>query len=119
MWALVNVRCTTLLRKIHSCQGDGKALLEGKLNSIFEKWSALSSSTTKNLIYNAKISLGGGGYVNSILKLKKGLKYDYIQDSRFPGQGSDLVYLFKMSTTSSRSGVDLVKRMEPGGDLVF
>ena len=35
-----------------------------------EKWSALSTSTEDNLIHDAKVSLGGDGYVDSILKLK-------------------------------------------------
>ena len=65
--------------------GDGRVLSERELDSIFEKWSALNTSTVDNLIHDAKVSLGGGGYVDSILKLKKGFKYDYIQDSRFPG----------------------------------
>ena len=58
--------------------GDKKVLTEHKLDTVFEKWSALSSSTMDNLIHDAKVSLGGGGYVDSILKLKKGSKYDYI-----------------------------------------
>ena len=81
--------------------GDGRMLSKRELDSIFEKWSALSTSIVDNLIHDAKVSLGGGGYIDIILKLKKGSKYDYIQDSRFPGQGSDLAYLFKMSTTWS------------------
>ena len=60
---------------------DGKVLSELELNYILEKWAALSSSIVENLIYDAKVSLGGGGYVDSILKLKKGSMYDYIQDS--------------------------------------
>jgi hypothetical protein len=35
----------------------------------------------------------------------------------FPGQGIDLVYLFKMSTCGPASGVSLVRRMQLGGDL--
>ena len=89
--------------------GDGRVLLERELDSIFEKWSALSTSIVDNLIHHAKVSVGGGGYVDNILKLKKGSKYDYIQNSQFLGQGSDLAYLFKMSTIGPRSGVDLVK----------
>ena len=58
-----------------------------------------------NLIYDAKLCLSSGGYVDSILKLKKGSKYDNIQDSRFPGQGSELAYIFKMSTVGPGSGV--------------
>jgi hypothetical protein len=37
----------------------------------------------------------------------------------FSGQGfdSDKVFLFKMSKVGPGNGVDLVKRMQPGGDL--
>ena len=37
----------------------------------------------------------------------------------FPGQGSDSdkVFLFKMSEVGPGSGMDLVKRMQPSGDL--
>ena len=96
--------------------GDGKVLSKGELNLVFEKWSTLSTSTVDNLNHHAKVSLGGGGYIDNILKLKKGSKYNYIQDSKSLGQRSDLAYLFKMSTTGLGSGVDLVKRMQTGGN---
>ena len=51
------------------------------------------------------------------MKLKKGSKYDYIQNSRFLGQRSKLAYIFKMSIVGPGSGVDLVQRMQLGGDL--
>ena len=72
-----------------------------------------------NMIKDARVLCGQGGYINNILKLKKASTYDYIHDSRFPSQGSsdDIMYLFKMSTMGARSGVDLVRRMQPGGDL--
>ena len=115
----IAVRKELLMKGLIDEAGDGRVLSKRELDSIFEKWSALSTSTVDNLIHDAKVSLGGGGYVGSILKLKKGSKYDYIQDNRFPGQGSDLAYLFKMSTTGPGSGVDLVRRMQPGGDLAL
>ena len=61
------------------------------------------------MIQDAKVSIARGGFVDSILMLKKGSKYDYIQDSCFPSQGSDLAYIFKMSIISLGNGVDLVK----------
>ena len=108
-----------LMKGLIDKDGNGKALSEHELNLIFEKWSSLSSSTLNNLIHDARVSLGGSGYVDSILKLKKGSMYDYIQDSCFPGQGSELAYVFKMSTVGPGSGVDLVRRMQPGGDLAL
>ena len=74
-----------LMKGLINEDGDGKVLLELELNSILEKWAALSSSTVENLIYDAKVSLSGGGYVDNILKLKKFSMYNYIQNSRFPG----------------------------------
>ena len=61
------------------------------------------------MIQDAKESIAGGGYVDNILKLKKGSKYGYIQDSCFPSQGSELAYIFKMCTIGPGSGMDLVK----------
>ena len=106
-----------LIKGFINKDGDGKLLSESELSSVLEKWSTLSSLTMENVIYDAKLCLSGGGYVDSILKLKKRSKYDYIQDNRFLGQGSKLAYIFKMSTVGPGSGVDLVWRMQSGGDL--
>ena len=83
----ITVRKELLMKGLIDDDGNGKALSEDKLNLIFEKWSSLSSSTLNNLIHDARVSLGGGGYVDNILKLKKGSMYDYIHDSYFPRQG--------------------------------
>ena len=88
--------------------GDGKLLSESELSAVLKKWSALDSSTVENLIYDAKLRLSSGGYVDNTLKLKKGSKYDYIQDNRFRGYGSNLAYIFKMSTVGPGSSMDLV-----------
>ena len=108
-----------LMKGLIDDDDNGKALSEDELNLIFEKWSSLSSSTLNNLIHDARESLGGGGYVDNILKLKKGSMYDYIQDSCFPEQDNELAYVFKMSTVGPGSGVDLVRRMQPGSDLAL
>ena len=83
-----------LMKGLLNEDGDGKVRSKMELNVVLEKWTGLSSSTMENLIYDAKVSLSGGNYVDSILKLKKGSKYDYFQDSRFLGQGSDLAYIY-------------------------
>jgi hypothetical protein len=43
----------------------------------------------------------------------------YIQENKFPGQGSDSdkVFIFKMSKVGPGSRVHLVKQMQPGGDM--
>ena len=42
-----------------------------------------------------------------------------MHESKFPGQGTntDKVFVFKMSEVGPGSGVDLVKRMQVGGDF--
>ena len=100
-----------LMQGLIDKDGVGSAMSEGELSLVFEKWSKLSTSSMNNMIFDAKVNLGCGGYVDNILKLKKGSRYDYIHDSCFPRQGSDLAYIFKMSTVGPGSGVDLVRRM--------
>ena len=57
--------------------------------------------------------------MDSITKLRGSSKWAFVQESKFPGQGSDFdkVFVFKMCEVGPGSGVDLVKRMQPGGDL--
>jgi hypothetical protein len=88
---------------------NGRKLSEGELEQVFDKWSKLGSHTVRNLIPEARRFCGQGGYIDNILKLKESSTYDYIHDSVFPGQGIDLVYLFKMSTCGPASGVSLVR----------
>ena len=97
--------------------GGGNNLLESEHSLVFEKWSKLSTSSMNNMISDAKLNLGLDSYVNNILKLKRGSRYDFIHDSCFPGQGSNLAYFFKMSTVRPGSGVDLVRGMQKGGNL--
>lgn len=62
-------------------------------------------------------STNRGGVINNIMTMKKDSKFEFIHDSVFPRQGKEKVYLFKMLTAGSESGVDLVKCMQPRGDL--
>ena len=59
------------------------------------------------------------GVMDSITMLRGSSNWNYVQKSMFPGQGEDLdkVFVFKMSEVRPGSGVDLVKRMQAGGDL--
>ena len=38
-----------------------------------------------NMIKDARVLCGQGGYIDNILKFKKASTYDYIHDNRFPG----------------------------------
>jgi hypothetical protein len=56
--------------------------------------------------------------MDNILFLKSKIPHDYIQDSCFLGQmAGQKVFLFKMSLYGPTSGVDVVRRMQLGGDL--
>ena len=70
------------------------------------------------MIAEARRICDQGKYIDNILKLKKASTYNlYFEDSIFCGHGSDLVYMFKISTCSVGSGIDFVKRTQPGGDI--
>ena len=95
---------------------EGKKLTEEELKQIFDKWAKLSNSSIRNMIAAARSFCSQGAYIDNILKLKKSSTYGYIHDCVFPKR-RDLVYLFKMSSCGAGSGIDLVKRMQPGEDL--
>ena len=97
----------------------GTKLTEEDLAQVFEKWSILSTLCVNNMIKDARIHCSQRGYIDNILKLKKMFTYDYVQDNRFPRQGGagEVIYLFKMSTVGVDSGVDLIHKMQPDGDL--
>jgi hypothetical protein len=109
------VRKELLLKGLLVENGEGKKLTKEELAQVFDKWSKLGSKSLRNLISEARRFWGQGGYIDNILKLKKSSTYDYIHDSKFPGQGDELVYLFKMSTCGQGSGVSLVRKMQSGG----
>ena len=81
-----------------------------------EKFRVLCSPNIRNAIATLKSSASGVP-IDNIIKLKMKSPYAYIQYSIFPGQGSDKVYMFKVSEEGPGSGVDLMKRMQPGKDL--
>jgi len=57
--------------------------------------------------------------MDNITKLRGCSNWAYIQENKFLGQrfDSDKVFVFKMFELGLGSGVDLVTRMQPGGDL--
>ena len=59
------------------------------------------------------------GVIDSITKLRGSSTWAFVQESKFPSQGTDTnkVFVFKMSEVEPSSGVDLVKCMQVGGDL--
>jgi hypothetical protein len=85
--------------------GEGRKLTEEELVQVLDKSSKLGSRSLRNLIAEARRFCGQGRYIDNILKLKKLSTYDYIHDSKFPGQGDELVYLFNISTCGQGSRV--------------
>ena len=59
----------------------------------------------------------GMGSLDNIMALKNHQGFKYVHDSRFPGQSKDKVFVFKMFVDLAGSGLDLVKRMQYGGDM--
>ena len=57
--------------------------------------------------------------MDGITKLRGLSNWTYIQSNMFLGEGDDSekVFIFKMFEIGSGSGVDLIRWMEPGGDL--
>ena len=92
-------------------EGILEPLYGDSLVAVMEKFRLLSSPNIRNATLKPSAS---GGQVDNIIKLKMKSPYAYIQGSIFPWQGSDKVYMFKMSEEGPGSGMDLVKRMQPG-----
>jgi hypothetical protein len=94
-----------------------KKMLQGKaLEDVLDKFEILSSPNLRN-----KISLlrsgGKGGAFDSIMAIKSYTIIVYIHGNIFPRQGKDKIYVFKMLVDQPGSGVDLVKHIQPRGDL--
>jgi hypothetical protein len=60
---------------------------------------------------------GRRGEYNSIIAMKRYITIEYIHSNVFPGQGKDKVNIFKMLVDKPRSGMDLVKHMQPRRDF--
>jgi hypothetical protein len=101
---------------IHSGPGPKKMLWGQELEDVMDKFEHLSSPNLWNTI---SLSRSGGKRraYDSIMAMQRYIKIEYIHGNVFPGQGKDKVYVFKMLVDGLGSGVDLVKHMEPGGDL--
>lgn len=113
----INVEMELLLKGLVNKDGSRCKLMESELVQIFDKLAKLSTLSIRNMISDARQFYSQGGYIDNILKFKKSLTYDFTHNNDFSSQGSHLIYLFKMSICSVRIGVDLVKKMQPRGDL--
>lgn len=99
--------------------GEKRTILsDEELDEVFKKYYTLSKPGLKNAVTTFR-GIGNLGIIDGIAALRGCSKWEFIHDNKFPGQGSegDKVFIFKMSEKGPGSGVDLVKRMQPGGDL--
>jgi hypothetical protein len=108
----------TFLDKYLIYNGPGpKKMLWGKaLEDVLDKFEILSSPNLWNMISISR-SGGKGGAFDSIMVMKRYTIIEYIHGNIFPEQGKDKAYIFKMLVDEPGSGVDLVKLMQPGGEL--
>ena len=88
------------------------------MKTVMEKYANLASPNIKNAISNFK-HVGRNNSMDGICQMKGCTTWPFVQRNMFPGQGADddKVFVFKMSEVGPASGVDLVTRMQPGGDL--
>jgi hypothetical protein len=91
-------------------------LRDQELEDILDKFEHLSSPNLRNTISLCR-SGGKRGAYDSIMAMKTYTTIEYVHGNVFPGQGKDKVYVFKMPEDRPGSGVNLVKHMQPRGDL--
>jgi hypothetical protein len=89
-----------------------------ELVPVLDKCRYMSSPSIKNDVTSFRY-IRRYGIMDGITMLRGCSNWPYVQENLFPGQGSnsDKVFVFKMSEVGPGSGVDLVKRMQPSGDL--
>ena len=83
-----------------------------------DKFSTLASPNCRNFVSGSKRFVRSGmSTMDSIMALKDQSSFKYVHANRFPGQSKDKVFVFKMSVDLPGSGVDLVERMQEGGNM--
>ena len=88
------------------------------MKTVMEKYTNLASSNIMNAISNFK-HVRHTNPMDGIRQMRGCTTWPFVQRNMFLGQGADddKVFVFKMSEVGPASGVDLVTRMQPGGDL--
>ena len=103
---------------LHEDTDTHRLLSLDELEPVFESCRELNSPSLRSKVTLFKY-LRRFGVMDGIAKLRGVSSWAYVQRNQFPGQGDekDKVFVFKMSEVGPGSGVDLVRRMQPGGDL--
>jgi len=102
-------------------QPEGSPTLQFRLDKlmlVLEKYKFMNSLSIRNEVTTFKY-FQRFGVMDSITKLRGCNNWAYVQENKFPDQGSDAnkVFVFKMLEVGPGSGVDLVIQMQSGGDL--
>ena len=88
------------------------------LESVMDRFAPLASSNCRNIVSaSRRLVRSSRAPMEGIIDLKKNPHFKFVHENRFSGQCDDKVFIFKMSVDLEGSGVDLVKRMQAGGDL--
>ena len=103
---------------IHDENDPPTVLSLNELKLVFDSCKELNSPSLRNRVYTFKY-LRRFGVMDGITKLRGLNNWAYIQRNMFPGQGddSDKVFIFKMFEVGPGSRVDLIRQMQPDGDL--
>ena len=100
----------------HNGEGEKKMLKAEEMEEVMDRFQYLSSPSICNVISSFH-SNNHGGIIDNIMTMKRESKFEFIHDSVFPSQGKEKVHMFKMLTKGPGSRVDLIRRMQPLGDL--
>ena len=89
-----------------------------ELELVFYRCKELNFSHHRNKVTTFKYLLRLG-VMDGIAKLRGVNTWAYVQRNQFPSQGhdTDKAFVFKVFEIGPGSGVDLVKRIQPDGDL--
>lgn len=88
------------------------------LEVVMDKFSTLASPNYKNFVVGFKQFIQNGmGCMDSIMALKDHIRFKYVHNNRFLRQFKDKVFVFKMFVDLFGSEVNLVNRMQSGGDM--
>jgi hypothetical protein len=89
-----------------------------ELVPVLDKCRYMNSPSIKNDVISFRY-IRRDGVMDGITILRGCSNWPYVQENLFLGHGSDSdkVFVFKMSEVGPGSGIDLVKRMQLGGDL--
>jgi hypothetical protein len=89
-----------------------------EMQEVMYKFESFTSPTLRQNVCKFK-RMGRNGVIDGVCELRGTTRWPFVQDNKFPSQGKkgDKVFVFKISEVGPGSGVDLIQRMQLGGDL--